>query len=93
MQCQTVFTVAIPASAIGQPNFTVDRLLLGISQGFDITISCKDAGGNVLGTATASSVVINANQKTILSGNLFTGSGNTGSPQTFGANKGLTLAR
>jgi hypothetical protein len=81
----TVFSVAIPPSAIGQPNFTVDRLVWGINWGFDITISCKDAGGNVINSTVAKAVVINANQKTILSGDLFSGPGDDGFPQTFTA--------
>lgn len=67
------FKVGIPASAKGQPNFTVDRLIGAISQEFTVTLTCKDAGGNVINTATASSVTCFANERTILSGNLFTG--------------------
>lgn len=79
------FPVTIPSSAIGTSNFTVDRLIGSISQAFSVTITCKDAGGNVINTATASSVTCFANEKTILSGDLFTGI-NTGSiTQTFNA--------
>jgi hypothetical protein len=73
------YQFAIPASAKGQPNFTIDILIynnIGIYYGDgsvqQFTITCKDAGGNVLGTRTVNSVIITANQKTILSGNLFT---------------------
>ncbi|HZX58676.1 MAG TPA: hypothetical protein VFE54_08120 [Mucilaginibacter sp.] len=77
------YAVSIPASAKGQTNFTVERLVhSNIGQygvdGAIITITCKDAGGNVLGQATigleGNTIVINANQKTILSGNLFVAS-------------------
>jgi hypothetical protein len=81
----TTFPVFIPASAKGQPNFTVDRLIGGIDFGFNVTITCKDAGGNVIKSVTASSIVINPNEKTILSGDLFTGSGGSGSTQSFTA--------
>jgi hypothetical protein len=79
-----VFPVAIPASAKGQPNFTVDRLAFSDDLSYyadNVTITCKDAGGNVLGSATVNPVLIHANQKTILSGNLF---GNS-APQSFTA--------
>lgn len=56
----------------------VDRLIGAISQPFTVTLTCKDSGGNVINTATANSVTCFANERTILSGNLFTGT-NTGS--------------
>jgi len=82
-QKTTVFAVGIPASAKGKPNFTVDRLLGAIEAGVDVTITCNDAGGHVINSVTAYTVIIHANQKTILSGNLFTGSGNNSPSQTF----------
>ena len=72
------YQFAIPASAKGKPNFTVDILLfnnLYFDGGYNpdgYTITCKDAGGNVLGTTKVNPVPIYANEKTILSGNLFT---------------------
>jgi hypothetical protein len=73
------YRFAIPAPAKGRPNFTLDMLIFTNAYGYigsadpgqQFTITCKAAGGNVLGTATANSVIINPNQKTILSGNLF----------------------
>jgi len=83
------YSFAIPASAKGQPNFTVDMLLYNNTGGYlgavdpgqIFTITCKDAGGNVLGTATVNPVAVYPNQKTIVSGNLF----NNRAPQSFTA--------
>jgi hypothetical protein len=83
------YSFAIPATAKGQPNFTVDMLIYNNTGGYlgavdpgkIFTINCKDAGGNVLGTSTANPVAVYPNQKTILSGNLF----NNSSPQSFTA--------
>ena len=76
------YPFVIPASAKGKPNFTLDMLIytnIGTyyADGYvhpvqQFTITCKDAGGNVLGTTTANPVPIYPNQKTILSGKLFT---------------------
>jgi len=77
------FKVGIPASAKGQPNFTVDRLIGAISQSFTVTLTCKDSGGNVIATANGNSVTCYANERTILSGSLFTGAGNNSSSQLF----------
>ena len=79
----TTFAIGIPESAKGQPNFTIDRLLFDntnfafLSDRDQITITCKDAGGNVLGNATVGQVTITANQKTILSGKLFAAGNST----------------
>ncbi len=86
IQVTTNFKIGIPESVKGQPNFTIDRLLLSdtnflLRDRDSITITCKDAGGNVLGKATVGQVTITANQKTILSGNLF----NNSAPQSFTA--------
>jgi hypothetical protein len=78
----STITVAIPASAKGQPNFILDRLVGDTQDLNTVTITCKDAGNNILGTATANNVVFTNNVKTILSGNLFGSSGNS-SPQSF----------
>jgi len=76
------FKVGIPASAKGKPNFTVDRLVGVISQQFSVTLTCKDAGGNIIASATGNSVTCFANERTILSGNLFNGAGG-GPSQSF----------
>jgi len=82
----TTYTVGIPGSAKGQPNFTIDRLLFNniavgdISRDY-ITITCKDLAGHILGNASVGPVTINPNQKTILSGDLFKNI----SPQSFTA--------
>ena len=83
------YRFALPASAKGRPNFTLDMLIFtnaygyigSVDPGEQFTITCKDVGGNVLGSATANSVAIYPNQKTILSGNLF----NNSAPQSFTA--------
>lgn len=77
------FPVAIPPSAKGNPNFTVDRLIGGISQSFHVTLTCKDAGGNVINTVTTNPIFCYANKKTVLSGDLFTGITTGSLPQTF----------
>ncbi len=78
----STFTVAIPASAKGLPNFTLDRLVGDTQDINTVTITCKDAGNNILGTATVNNVVFTNNVKTILSGNLFGGPGGANS-QSF----------
>ena len=78
----STFTVAIPASAKGLPNFTLDRLVGDTQDINTVTITCKDAGNNILGTATVNNVVFTNNVKTILSGNLFGASGGANS-QSF----------
>jgi hypothetical protein len=80
----TTFPIGIPASAKGQANFTVDRLVLGaLGQPViqSVFITCKDAEGNIIGNATVNPIVFTANQKTILSGKLFSSS----APQSFTA--------
>jgi len=69
------FPVAIPASAKGHPNFTVDRIT-GYPNNYPtyggvVTIACKDANGHLIATTTTGYVPFFMNQKTILSGNLF----------------------
>jgi len=77
------FKVGIPAAAKGKPNFTFDRLIGAISQPFTVTLTCKDSGGNVIASANGNPVTCYANERTILSGNLFTGAGNNSSSQSF----------
>jgi hypothetical protein len=76
------FPVYIPASAKGNPNFTVDRLIGGISQSFHVTLTCKDAGGSVINTVTTDPIYCYANKKTVLSGDLFSVT-TSSSPQSF----------
>jgi hypothetical protein len=78
----STITVAIPASAKGQPNLTFDRLVGDTQDINTVTITCKDAGNNTLGTTTVSNVVFTNNTKTVLSGKLFGSSGNSNS-QSF----------
>jgi hypothetical protein len=68
------FPVAIPAAAKGHANFTIDRLIGAIDQNFDLSITCKDSTGTVIGSGSASPVKCYANKRTVLTGTLF---GNT----------------
>lgn len=68
------FPVAIPAAAKGHANFTIDRLIGAIDQNFDLTITCKDSNGTVIGSGSANSVKCYADKRTVLTGTLF---GNT----------------
>jgi len=70
------FSEAIPASAKGNPNFIMDRIIGNNYESFTVTITCKNASNTVLGTTTVNGVTCIANEKTILSGKLF-GSNNT----------------
>ena len=83
------FTVAIPDSAKGKSNFTIDRLIGncgdnpiygGISP---LNIVCTAADNSVVASTTVQNAYCYANQKTIVSGNLF--SGLVGSTQSFTA--------
>ena len=77
------FTVAIPASAIGNPNFTIDRIIGNTSLPFGVSITCQDANSLTIDSASVSNVVCQKNMKTILSGHLFSGSASA--PQSFTA--------
>ena len=79
---QVTYGVKIPDAAKGHANFTVDRLIGNTVIPFTTTIVCKDASNHVLGSAQADNVVVHANVKTILSGNLF-GSGPATNTQSF----------
>ncbi len=65
------YSEKIPAGAIGHSNFTMDRIIGNTAVTATVTITCKDSGNQTIATATASNVTIQANTKTILSGNLF----------------------
>jgi hypothetical protein len=75
------FTVAIPAGAKGQPNFTVDRIIGNTATAFTVSIACKDASNHILGSAVATNVVCHSNTKTVLAGDLFGHTG--GNSQSF----------
>ncbi|HZX58674.1 MAG TPA: hypothetical protein VFE54_08110, partial [Mucilaginibacter sp.] len=65
------YSEKIPAGAIGHSNFTMDRIIGNIAVPATVTIICKDSGNQTIASATASNVTIQANTKTVLSGNLF----------------------
>jgi hypothetical protein len=73
--------IIIPLAAKGHTNFTIDKLLGGM-QTVNVSIICRDASNNIIGSGSASNVSVKANIKTILSGNLFNG-GPTSNTQTF----------
>lgn len=68
----TYTTAAIPASEIGQTNFTLDKLVGFAGSNFAVVVTCRDASNHVIARRTASNVTIGTNERTILSGNLFT---------------------
>jgi hypothetical protein len=65
------YSEKIPAGAIGHANFTMDRIIGNAVTPFTVTITCKDSGNQTIASATASNVTVQANTKTVLSGNLF----------------------
>jgi hypothetical protein len=67
------YSEKIPASAIGTTNFTMDRLIGNTEVPFTVTITCTNTSNAIIGTATVDNVSVQANMKTILSGNLFGG--------------------
>lgn len=68
----TLFTtINIPAAAKGKTGFTYDKILGNQLALFSVSVVCKDVSGHVIGSAHASNVQCNANEKTILSGDLF----------------------
>lgn len=68
----TLFTtIDIPAGAKGKTGFTYDKILGNQLALFSISVVCKDISGHVIGSAHASNVQCDANEKTILSGDLF----------------------
>jgi hypothetical protein len=64
-------TAAIPASAIGTNSFKIYSLIGNTNSLFNVTISCYDASNLLIQQATVDSVNCIANERTILSGNLF----------------------
>ncbi len=72
----------IPSGAIGSSNFTMDRLIANTAVPFTVTITCKNTSNAVIGSATVNNVSVQANMKTVLSGNLFGGTPPANS-QTF----------
>ena len=78
------FMVAIPDSAKGKPNFTIDRLIGNCSgDGFPLNIVCTAADNSVIASTTVQNVYCQANQKTIISGDLFSALPVTNSTQQF----------
>jgi hypothetical protein len=73
------FAIKIPASAKGQPNFTLERIM-GNGLVFNVVITCKTASNSVLGTTTVENVTTSSNMTSELSGNLF---GSLRSSQSF----------
>jgi len=78
-------SVAIPAAAKGNTGFIMDRIVGNNSDAtpFTATITCKTAANVVIATKQIDNVTCARNTKTILSGNLFTGSGGSGPTQPF----------
>ena len=78
-----VYTVPIPASAKGKPNFTIDKLIGDTQDINTITLAYKDASNHIVDTAKViNNVVFRNDTKTILSGNMCSGMMN-GSQQSF----------
>lgn len=72
----------VPISAIGKPNFIVDRIQGATLFYLNVYITAFDASNHVLAKVKVTGVKCNPNQKTILSGKLF-GNGNADNTQTF----------
>lgn len=64
-------TVTLPANAIGQTNVKFNHLVLNTIHPLSVTITCYDATSAIIGQAIINNVVIQKNEKTILSGKLF----------------------
>jgi len=67
------YSEKIPAGAIGQANFTMDRIIGNVEIPATVTITCKDASNAIIATTTVNNVRMHVNEKTVLSGNLFSG--------------------
>jgi len=76
------FPVAIPASAKGKPNFTIERIIGNCAEQIPVIITCKGPGNTIIATTTVNNVNTTQNRRTILSGNLF-GSVPVQGSQTF----------
>jgi hypothetical protein len=68
----TYTTATIPTAAIGHTNFTLDKIIGLESSNTSVVVTCRDASNNVIARKTASNVYLSTNQRTVLSGNLFT---------------------
>ena len=68
----TYTTATIPVSAIGHTNYTLDKIIGFAGSNFSVVVTCRDASKNVIARRTASNVTISTNERTILSGDLFT---------------------
>ncbi|HZX58677.1 MAG TPA: hypothetical protein VFE54_08125, partial [Mucilaginibacter sp.] len=78
------FTVAIPDSAKGKPNFNMVRLIGNCSgDGFPLNIVCTAADNSVIASTTVQNVYCQANQKTTVSGDLFGALATSNSQQQF----------
>lgn len=77
------FAVAIPDSAKGKPNFTIDRLIGNCTSQFPLEIICKAADNSTIASTTVQNVQCPANQKTIVSGDLFSALAGSNSQQQF----------
>jgi len=61
----------IPVSAIGKPNFIVDRIQGATAFSSNVYITCFDASNHVIAHTSVTGVTFKPNTKTILSGKLF----------------------
>ena len=77
------FAVAIPDSAKGKPNFTIDRLIGNCTSQFPLEIICKAADNTNIASTTVQNVTVLADQKTIVSGDLFASLAGHNSQQQF----------
>jgi hypothetical protein len=77
------FAVAIPDSSKGKPNFTIDRLIGNCTSQFPLEIICKAADNTNIASTTVQNVNVLANQKVIVSGDLFSALAGHNSQQQF----------
>lgn len=75
------FSVPVPASAKGKPNFIMDRLVGSFDS--PVTITCKKTDNTVIASKGVQDVNFSPNERTILSGDLFTALASHNSSQTF----------
>jgi hypothetical protein len=78
----TKITVKIPASAIGHPDFILDKIVGSTFDPFSVDIRCTDASNTVIAHASIDNVKANANMISVVSGNLFASPPGS-SPQSF----------
>jgi hypothetical protein len=68
----------VPANAIGTTNYQLNGLILNnSSHAIDVEIIATGTGGTILADKPLNNVTFQPNKETLLSGNLFGGSGNT----------------